>query len=239
MSILESIGRMSVLESAGRMSILESIPPVILSVRHIHAAHESLLRSYGADPARHVSLGLVTCDQDDPTYVALDEATKHAQVDVVFARSFYAGARHASGRLSGEILGVIAGPDPDEVAEGLSALVRCLEHDACFYKADERGEIAVFPHVITSLGRYLSAQAGLQEGQSMAYLVAPPMEATIALDAALKAADVRAAKIFTPPSETNFASAWLTGEQHACEAAAMAYAEAVIDVGRRPLLARR
>lgn len=215
--------------------ILEPIPPVILSVRHIPAAHLSLLQAYGADPARHVSLGLVTCDQDDPTYVALDEATKHAAVDVVYARSMYAGARHASGRLSGEILGVIAGPDPDEVAEGLRALVRCLEHDACFYKADEAGSIAVFPHVITSLGTYLSAQAGLRPGDSMAYLVAPPMEATIALDAALKAAEVRAAKIFPPPSETNFASAWLTGDQPSCEAAAMAYAEAVVEVGRRPV----
>ncbi len=216
--------------------ILEPIPPVILSVRHIPAAHASLLQAYGADPARHVSLGLVTCDQDDSTYVALDEATKHANVDVVFARSFYAGSKHASGRLSGEILGVIAGPDPDEVAEGLRALVRCLEHDACFYKANDAGDIAVFPHVITSLGRYLSHAAGLAVGQSMAYLVAPPMEATIALDAALKAADVHAAKVFPPPSETNFASAWLTGDQHACEAAAAAYAAAVIEVGRRPII---
>ena len=39
--------------------------------------------------------------------------------------------------------------------------MRCLEHDACFYKADESGSIAVFPHVIGSLGHYLSAQAGL------------------------------------------------------------------------------
>lgn len=214
--------------------ILEPIAPKILSVRHLPAAHPSLLLAYGADPERHVSLGLVTCDQDDPTYVALDEATKHAHIDVVFARSFYAGAAHSSGRLSGEILGVIAGPDPDEVAEGLVALCRCLEHDACFYAADDKGEIAVFPHVITSLGHYLSREAGLQPGDSMAYLVAPPIEATIALDAALKAADVVAVRVFTPPTETNYAAAWLHGDQPNCEAAAMAWAEAVVDVGRRP-----
>ena len=46
-------------------------------------------------------------------YVALDEATKHAPVDVIFARSFYAGAAHASGRLSGEILGVLAAAEPE------------------------------------------------------------------------------------------------------------------------------
>lgn len=218
--------------------ILEPILPTILSVQHIPAAHRSLLEAYGADPERHVSLGLVTCDQDDPTYVALDEATKHAHVDVVFARSFYAGADHSSGRLSGEILGVIAGADPDEVAEGLRALIRCLEHDACFYAADDKGEIAVFPHVIASLGHYLSREAGLEPGTSMAYLVAPPIEATIALDAALKAADVVPARIFTPPSETNYAAAFLSGDQPSCEAAAMAYARAVVEVGRTPLAAR-
>ncbi len=92
----------------------------------------------------------------------------------------------------------------------------------------------VFPHVITSLGRYLSAEAGLEPGTPMAYLVAPPMEATIGLDAALKAADVRAARIFPPPTETNFSAAWLTGDLNGCEAAAMAFAEAVVDVASRP-----
>jgi ethanolamine utilization protein EutL len=214
--------------------MLEPIFPKILSVRRIPNADRGLLVGYGADPERHRSLGLVTCDQDDPTYVALDEATKQANVDVVFARSFYAGSAHASGALSGEILGVLAASDPDEIEEGLRALVRCLEHDACFYKANDAGTIAVFPHVISSLGRYLSAQAGLEPGASMAYLVAPPMEATLGLDAALKAADVRVAKVFPPPTETNFAASWLTGDLPSCEAAAMAFAETVVEVGRNP-----
>jgi ethanolamine utilization protein EutL len=214
---------------------LDPIVPTLLSVRRIPNADPAVLRAYGADPDKHTSLGLVTCDQDDSLYVALDEATKHAPVDVVFARSFYAGAAHASGRLSGEILGVVAGADPDEVAEALAALTRCLEHDACFYDADGRGTVTVFPHVITSLGHYLSRQAGLEPGDSMAYLVAPPMEAALALDAALKTADVRAVRIILPPTETNFSAAWLTGSLPACEAAAVAYTEAVVDVATRPL----
>jgi ethanolamine utilization protein EutL len=213
---------------------LEPILPKILSIKRLPGADPALLRAYGADPDRHRALGLVTCDQDDPTYVALDEATKHASVDVVFARSFYAGSRHASGPLSGEILGVLAGADIEEVDAGLAALIRCLEHDACFYGANDDGSIAVFPHVIASLGHYLSALAGLRVGDSMAYLVAPPMEATIALDAALKAADVRSMKVFPPPTETNFAAAWLHGDLPSCEAAAMAYARAVVEVAREP-----
>lgn len=214
--------------------ILEPIRPRILSVQRIPGADPALLLAYGADPSRHTSLGLLTCDQDDPTYVALDEATKHADVDVVFARSFYAGAGHASGPLSGEILGVLASNDADEVDAGLAAAVRCLEHDACFYGANDDGTIAVFPHVITALGHYLSVQAGVEPFTAMAYLVAPPIEASVALDAALKAADVRALKIFPPPTETNFAAAWLAGEQDACEAAAMAFLKACVAVGRRP-----
>lgn len=213
--------------------ILDRIVPRVLSVRRLPGADPALLAAYGADPERHRALGLVTVDQDDPTYVALDEATKHAPVDVVFAKSFYAGSAHSSGALSGEILGVIAGADMADVDAGLQALIRCLEHDACFYTANDAGTITVFPHVIASLGRYLSAQAGLSVGQSMAYLVAPPMEHTIGLDAALKAADVRAARIFTPPTETNFAAAWLSGELTECQAAAEAYAAAVVEVGRR------
>ncbi|MCL4151280.1 UNVERIFIED_CONTAM: hypothetical protein GTU68_066700 [Idotea baltica] len=214
--------------------ILEPIRPRILSVQRIPDAHPALLKSYGADGERHQSLGLITCDQDDSTFVALDEATKHAPVDVVYAKSFYAGAGYSSGPLSGEILGVIAAAGPDEVDEGLRAAIACLEHDACFYSGDANGETALFPHVITSLGHYLSQESGLAIGDSLAYLVAPPIEGTFAFDVALKEADVRAVKIFGPPTETNFAAAWLTGELAECEAAAAAFARAVVQVAGAP-----
>jgi len=214
--------------------ILEPIVPAVLSVRRLPSADPALIAAYGGDPARHVALGLVTCDQDDAMYVALDEATKHALVDVIFAKSFYAGAAHASGRLSGEILGVLAASEPEAIEHGLTALLRCLAHDACFYDADGKRTVTVFPHVITSLGEYLSREAGLAPGTPMAYLVAPPLEATIGLDAALKAAEVRAVRVVPPPTETNFACAWLTGSLDACEAAAIAYAAAVVDVATTP-----
>jgi len=214
--------------------ILEPITPNVLSVRRLPHADPALVRAYGGDPAKHTSLGLVTVDQDDPTYVALDECTKHAPVDVIFAKSFYAGSAHASGKLSGEILGVIGAADPESIDQALDALVRCLAHDACFYDADGKRTITVFPHVIASLGEYLSKEAGLAPGDPMAYLVAPPIEATIGLDAALKAAEVRAVRVMTPPTETNFAAAWLTGTLDECEAAAVAYAAAVVDVAGAP-----
>ena len=220
------------------MSLLEPIVPTLLSVRRIPNADPALLAAYGADPSRHAALGLVTCDQDDALYVALDEATKHAAVDVVFAKSFYAGSAHASGKLSGEILGVLAAADPQSIEDGLAAVTACLAHDACFYDADGQRGVTVFPHVIGSLGHYLATASGLAVGEPMAYLVAPPLEATLGFDAALKAADVRAVKIVAPPTETNFACAWLTGQRPgdlaACRAAAAAFLDAVVDVALRP-----
>jgi ethanolamine utilization protein EutL len=168
--------------------------------------------------------------------VAVDEATKHAPVDVIFARSFYAGARHASGKLSGEILAVLAGSDPDVVAEGLKAAIQCLKYDACFYSANDDASIAVFPHVVASPGAYFKSQASLKPGDSMAYLVAPPLEATYAFEKALKAAQTTTLKIFPPPTETNFAAIWLAGDLPSCQAAAEAFAEAVVMVGQSPLL---
>src|SRR4051812_42730529 len=113
---------------------MELIPlkPKILSRRLIHSLTPGLAQHYGSSKT-HVSLGLVTCDMDDALYVALDEATKFANVEVIYAKSFYAGASHASGPLSGEAIGVIAGSDPSEVKAGLDALEDCLLKEAWFY----------------------------------------------------------------------------------------------------------
>ena len=55
-----------------------------------------------------------------------------------------------------------------------------------------------------------------------------------ALDAALKAADVRLCKLYQPPSETNFGGGLLSGTQSACQAACAAFADAVKEVAERP-----
>jgi ethanolamine utilization protein EutL len=69
----------------------------------------------------------------------------------------------------------------------------------------------------------------------MAYLIAPPLESVVALDAALKAADVRLAKYFGPPTETNFGGGYLVGELADVEAAARAFTEAIRGVVASPL----
>lgn len=148
---------------------------------------------------------------DDVTYTALDEATKASEVDVVYARSMYAGAANASTKLAGEVIGIIAGPSPAEVRSGLAAALSFMENGGHFTSANEDDSIVYYAQTISRTGTYLSKQAGIAEGEPLAYLIAPPLEAIYGLDAALKAADVQLVQFYAPPSETNFAGGLLTG----------------------------
>lgn len=209
--------------------------PRLLSVRQLEFVDPQLAKGLGLDPSRHVSAGLVTCDQDDSLYAALDHATKFAEVDVVYAKSFYAGSAHASGPLSGEILGVIAGPNPSEVAEGLWALREALTTEIHFVQFEGTKGPAFFPHVIAETGRYLAPLANVKVGAPLAYLIAPPVEAMIGLDAALKVAGVTLQKFFGPPTETNFGGGYLTGSLADVQAAAQAFTDAVESVVSSPV----
>ncbi len=215
------------------MGILAPVKPSILAVRIIPNVDRGFAEKLGlAD--RHRALGLITCNIDDSLYVSLDEATKFAEVDVVYAKSFYAGSGYPSGPLSGEIIGMLAGPTPAEVRAGVDACVAYCEEEAWFYSADEAGELNFFPHLISSTGSYLSKEAGIAAGQPLAYLIAPPLEATYALDLAVKAADVSVQVYFEPPSETNFSGGLLTGTQSACRAACAAFQDGVLEVACYP-----
>ena len=101
-----------------------------------------------------------------------------------------------------------------------------------FREANAREGLAYLAHTVSRTGSFLSQEAGIREGEPLAYLIAPPVEAMTAMDAALKAADAPCQAVWPPPSETNFGGGLLTGTQSACRAACDAFATAVGN--RRP-----
>ncbi|MDP4161742.1 MAG: ethanolamine utilization microcompartment protein EutL [Bacillota bacterium] len=212
---------------------LERIYAEVLAVRIIANVDVALAEQFKLRPDQR-SLAIFTSTIDDVGYTALDEATKRADVEVVYARSFYAGAAHSSGPLSGEMIGVIAGPSPDEVKSGMDAVRQTIESDAYFEAISEDKSHALYAHVVARTGAYLANEAGVKQGEPLAYLIAPPLEAVYGLDAALKAADVKLMKFFGPPSETNFGGALLTGSQSACQAAVDAFKEAILTIAKNP-----
>ncbi len=206
------------------------IPVKILAVRYLASATDSLCRELGA-PEGYPCLGLITTDCDDATYIALDEATKSAQVQVCFGSSFYAGAANASTPNAGEVLGILCGTTPGALRSGMEAAVSALDRIGF----ESVGEVPYLAYTVSSCGSFLAKEAGVPEGSALAYLIAPPLESMYAMDFALKAADVKLCKLYTPPSPTNFGGGLLTGTQSACAAACAAFADAVAEVAQRPV----
>ena len=205
------------------------IPVKVLSVQYLTSASPALQKALGA-PEGYPCLGLLTTDCDDPTYIALDEATKKADVVVCYSRSFYAGAANASTPNAGEVIGILAGRTPGAVRSGMEAALSVLQTVGF----EPIGDVPCLAHTVSRTGSYLAKEAGVPEGSAIAYLIAPPVESMVALDAAMKAADVKLCKLYSPPTETNFAGGLLSGTQSACEAACAAFAEAVAQVATRP-----
>ena len=205
------------------------IPVKVLAVRFLANASPALCEGLGA-PKGYPSLGLLTTDCDDATYIALDAATKAAEVEVAYGRSFYAGAANAATPNAGEVIGILAGPTPGDVKSGMEAALSALQRVGF----EESDGVPYLAHTVASVGSYLAKEAGVTRGSAVAYLIAPPLEAMYAMDAALKASDVRLCKLYAPPSETNFGGGLLTGTQSACDAACAAFAAAVAEVAARP-----
>ncbi len=205
------------------------IPVNVLAVRYLANASPSLAQSLGA-PKGFACLAMLTTDCDDATYIALDAATKAADVTVCYGRSFYAGATNASTPNAGEVIGILAGATPGAVRSGMEAALSYLQRIGF----DEAGDVPYLAHTVASTGTYLASEAGVPLGSALAYLIAPPLESMYALDAALKAADVKLCRLYAPPSETNFGGGLLSGTQSACAAACAAFASAVTEVANHP-----
>lgn len=205
------------------------IPVKVLAVQYLTSASEQLRKDLGA-PEGYPCLGLLTTDSDDATYIALDEATKAADVAVCYGRSFYAGGANATTPNAGEVIGILAGRTPGAVRSGMAAVLNTLQSVGF----EQAGDVPYLAYTVSRTGSFLAKEAGVPEGTAIAYLIAPPLESMYALDAALKAADVKLCKLYEPPSETNFGGGLLTGTQSACIAACAAFADAVGQVADNP-----
>lgn len=152
------------------MPALDLIRPSVTAMRVIASVNDGFARELKLPP--HIrSLGLITADSDDVTYIAADEATKQAMVEVVYGRSLYAGAAHGPSPTAGGV--DYAGQmNPAEVRAGLDAMVASIENGAAFQWANDAENTAFLAHVVSRTGSYLSSTAGIALGDPMAYLVA-------------------------------------------------------------------
>lgn len=136
------------------------VPVRVLCARTIANVSPGLSRALSLDPGQN-SIALLATDCDDVTYLALDEATKAANVSVVYGRSLYAGAGNAPTPLTGEVIGLLAGPTPADARSGLAAALAYL----------------IAPPVPALLGLDAALKAA---GVELAEFYAPPTETNFA-----------------------------------------------------------
>lgn len=214
------------------MSSFRLIHPTILSIKKIPFVNQMIAKEYGL-PSSHDSMALITTNSEHALFVSLDKATKESDADVIFKTSLYGGFRYHSGPLSGEALGVFSGENPTIIDNALKATKDYLNEKAFFYTDNDM--FVFFPHVIGSIGRLLAKETGLEEGSSLAYLFAPPIETTIAIDYALKNSATTLVKFFKPPTNTNFSGAYLTGTLAECLSAKDAFISAIEEIHLNPI----
>ena len=178
-------------------------------------------------PETHRSVGFIACDNEDVMWLALDDATKKAKIEIVHAETVYGGVDYSWSRYGGEITAVLSGENVSDVQNGLRYTKEYIENKAAIYMLDEEGTLGYYADWIPRAGHYYQKKLGIAEGTSLAYLVSTPVESTYALDKALKASQTKIAEMFYPPTRVNTGGGVLVGTESACRAAVQAFAEAV------------
>ena len=201
----------------------------VLSAQIISSVTPPLAKEFGLDDT-HKCMGIFTSDNDDIGFLAMDDATKKANVQVVYSGSMYAGGANANSLLAGELFAAIAGPDVSEVRAGMEAVLDFFNNGIHFVTCNEDSSIFYLAYTVSRVGTYFSKEYGIKPGCAMAYCVAPPLESVLAADAALKSADVEMVAFWKPPTNTNFGGALFTGTQSDCTSACSAYGQAVQSV---------
>lgn len=211
--------------------MFEIIKPKVLSVRKIPFINKELGKQFDL-PEEHDSIGIITVDQEHSLIVALDEGVKESPSHVSFYNNFYGGSKFSSGPFSGEVIGIFSGKDPVIIDNSIKATINYLNEKTFYYSFNG---LNIFSHVVSSIGPFLSKETELEEGESIAYLMAPPIESIISVDFALKNSDTKLVKYFKPPTKTNYSGAYLTGTLSDCIAATEAFVEKIKEIYNNPI----
>ena len=211
----------------------DRIPAQVLSAVVIPQVDENLRNAYGL-AENQTSCAVFTATFDDFIFLALDDATKKANVTASYIHSFYAGGPNASSKLQGEGIGILAGERVPEILAGVAAVLEDERSEmVCAISRNEDDSITSLTCTVARTGTLFEKFFGIPAGSSIAYLAGPPVESYFAVDSAIKISGTRLGMYFAP-AETNCGGAILIGTQSQCAEAAKAYAEGIQWIADHP-----
>lgn len=157
----------------------DKIYPEILSMVLITQVSEGLKADLQLSE-EHTSCAVITATIDDFVFLALDEATKKADVDVTYTGSFYGGNPNSSSKLQGEGIGIFAGKTVASVQAAIDAIYDFYDSRRVYaVSCNDEDSIAYLTYTAASVGTYFAKTMDIPLGCSMAYLVGPPIESIL------------------------------------------------------------
>ena len=213
---------------------ISPIPTHMLSQKLLARISAEFRRVYQV-PDEHGSVGMFTADNDDVAYLAVDDATKEARIQVLKAETFYGGEGCSWSRYGGKIEVIISGPKVEDVRNGLRYVRDYIERKGGLFCFDDNPTMAFFARTMERTGKYFAGKYSIPEGDAYTYLVGGPIESSYAIDKALKASKTTIRQFFEPPSHANSSGVILSGSESACRSAERAYIEALRSVQMAPL----
>lgn len=183
-------------------------------------------------PEGYIDIGLFTTACDGVGYVAADDATKKANVQVPKIYTTYGGC----GRFNdGQVFGVISGPKVSDVERGLRYVREFTENESTCYSVSDDDSTLIYAQCVSHIGSYFSKTYNLEPGSPIAFLLAPALHGSVGLDEALTQADVDVVKFWSTPVQSNMCGAILTGRQAQCVTAVNAFKDAIFDLVENPV----
>jgi len=183
-------------------------------------------------PEGYIDLGLFTTACDGVGYVAADDATKKANVEVVNIRTTYGGHGNFN---DGQVFGIISGPTVSDVERGLRYVRDFTEREAGLYSISDDDTTMIYAECVSRIGKYFSKAYGLEVGSSIAYLIAPAIQGAVGIDEALTVANVEVVKYWGNPTASNMCGAILTGTQSQCQMACEGFKNVIFDAMEDPI----
>ncbi len=183
-------------------------------------------RQWGV-PEDHQSVGLISCDDEDAMYPALDDASKKSKIKILHVQCVYVGKDNTWHHFRQANTAIISGPLVADVKSGLSYAKEYLERRSDCYLVHEDPPVSCYAGWTPQAGPYFQDQFGIPADSAYAYLVAGPMEASYALDFALKAGKTKVASMSEVITRSNTIDTVLYGTESACRSATEAYLQAV------------
>lgn len=208
--------------------------PHIVSKKILANVSENFAKAFHL-PEGHRNVGFFSTDNDDIAYIAADDATKKARIQVQHSVTYYGGSKFSEYDYTGTVFIMFSSERIQDVKSAMGYIQDYVDHNSELYCFDGDRGTGFYAQTISRTGSFFTEWANVPEGRAYSYLCGAPVETNLALDKALKSGDVKMARFFPSPTHANSCGAILTGTESACRAATEAFIEALQQATEDPL----